>query len=237
MQLSFWSFASKVGLHQRLLVVAPHPDDESLGCGGLISLARRAGIEVLVVLVTDGSGSHPNYDAVSTQNLVAQRQIEMKNALKILGVDTCCFPLGLPDARTEQLPSSELERATTQLANIITKYLPDVVATTWRREPHCDHRFAHRLTREALNQSVTSATLIEYMVWTPRIGSEEDWPQPGETTTLQLDVRAVQDIKLAAVHAHESQLGGTLDAPTENFALTAYDIGVMVGAYERYEQS
>ena len=54
-----------------ILVLAPHPDDESLGCGGLIAQACAAGIEVHVAILTDGSMSHPNSAAFPAQRLLA----------------------------------------------------------------------------------------------------------------------------------------------------------------------
>jgi LmbE family N-acetylglucosaminyl deacetylase len=235
MSEDFDAFARRFGLQKRLLVVAPHPDDESLGCGGLIALSRRAGIEVSVVLVTDGSRSHPDSVEWPTQRLIAQRQRELSKALGILGVETPCYSLALPDARTLDLPAAEVEIASMRLAGLISHLVPDLVVTTWRREPHCDHQFAYRLAHDAVRLSGKPTKLLEYMIWTPRLGLDADWPVPGETHTVKLDIRSVREIKLAAVHAHESQLDDGLDGITDNFGLTAYDLEVMVGGHERYD--
>jgi LmbE family N-acetylglucosaminyl deacetylase len=54
---------------QPFIVVAPHPDDESLACGGLLAEACRQGLRGTVVIVSDGAGSHPNSKAYPPDRL------------------------------------------------------------------------------------------------------------------------------------------------------------------------
>ena len=81
-----------------LVVVAPHPDDESLGCGGLIAAATTDGIPVRIVVVSDGAGSHPNSVSYPPARLRHLRESETLTAAAELGVaaDAVAF-LGLPD--------------------------------------------------------------------------------------------------------------------------------------------
>src|SRR5437762_25173 len=69
-----------------LLVLAPHPDDESLGCGGLIAEACGRGQDVHVVILTDGTGSHPNSRAWPRHRLKALREAEAREAVAALGL-------------------------------------------------------------------------------------------------------------------------------------------------------
>ena len=71
---------------QRVVVVAPHPDDETLGCGGAISLLIAKGYQVKVLIVSDGTGSHPNSQKYPALALQAIRSQETIAALAILGV-------------------------------------------------------------------------------------------------------------------------------------------------------
>jgi GlcNAc-PI de-N-acetylase len=82
-----------------LIVVAPHPDDESLGCGGLIAAACRQGLRGKVIIVSDGAGSHPYSKAYPPDRLRAIRQEEAKRAGAELGlkVDEDMLFLGFPD--------------------------------------------------------------------------------------------------------------------------------------------
>ncbi len=70
---------------QRVLIVAPHPDDETLGCGGAISLLCRQGYDVNVPIVSDGTGSHPNSQKYPAPILRWIRSQETLTALAILG--------------------------------------------------------------------------------------------------------------------------------------------------------
>ena len=68
----------------KTLVVAPHPDDESLGCGGAIALLRKFGREVSVLTMSDGTLSHPNSVKFPPEKLRELRENEMLAALEIL---------------------------------------------------------------------------------------------------------------------------------------------------------
>jgi LmbE family N-acetylglucosaminyl deacetylase len=70
----------------RALILAPHPDDESLGCGGLIAAACEAGQPPIVVILTDGAGSHPHSRRFPPDILRATREAETLAALACLGL-------------------------------------------------------------------------------------------------------------------------------------------------------
>ncbi|MBV8400094.1 MAG: PIG-L family deacetylase, partial [Acetobacteraceae bacterium] len=81
-----------------VLVLAPHADDESCGCGGLIAEACERGRSIAVAIVTDGVGSHPHSRAYPPPRLQAVRESEAREAVAALGLaaDRLHF-LGLPD--------------------------------------------------------------------------------------------------------------------------------------------
>lgn len=83
----------------RIVVVAPHPDDEVLGIGGSLALWVAQGSEVLVVAVTDGEGSHPGSPTLTPQDLAVRRDAERRRALAALGLGARAevVRLGLPD--------------------------------------------------------------------------------------------------------------------------------------------
>ena len=81
---------------RRAVVLAPHPDDEVLGVGGLLALPARAGSRVLIVAVTDGEASHPGSDALPPGLLARTRATETLAALAALGLPAGVRRLGLP---------------------------------------------------------------------------------------------------------------------------------------------
>lgn len=68
------------------VVLSPHPDDETLGVGGLIAQARAIGQEVNVIVLTDGSGSHPRSKEYPRQRLIELRYSEVQRAGLALGL-------------------------------------------------------------------------------------------------------------------------------------------------------
>src|ERR1700744_5936492 len=71
------------------VIVAPHPDDESLGCGALIAAACAEGRPVRLVVLSDGVGSHPNSVRYPPSRLRALREVEVRKAASVLGMRVC----------------------------------------------------------------------------------------------------------------------------------------------------
>jgi LmbE family N-acetylglucosaminyl deacetylase len=235
MKVEFASFCEAIGLHNSMLVVAPHPDDETLGCGGLIAFAMSSGIDVGIVVVTDGSASHTGSRSWSPQRIAMQRKREITEALRVLGVRRTPRFLDLPDAGTPNLRGNLRLEAREKFSAIIDDLAPDVVLTTWRREPHCDHRFSYELTRDAMRAAGSTARCVEYFVWTYLIGAYEDRPKPGETASLQLDIDEMRERKRAALAMHASQLGRLIQDDPGGFALTRAQMDLMTDGDEQFE--
>lgn len=213
--------ASHTATLGRTVIVIPHPDDEALGCGGLLALLRQAGQAVAAVLVSDGTMSHPHsqdFSAIARREL---RYAELRHALAVLGVDEDqVLYLGLPDS---QVPSagSAFEAAATQLASFLTEQQATTVLTPWRRDPHPDHRASSQLTAAALAQLPQPPRRLEYVVWAWERAAPADLPQPGEGTGFRLDIAAVLPQKQRAIAAHRSQLApGTITDDPSGFLLS-----------------
>ncbi len=140
---------------RKVLVFSPHPDDETLGCGGtLAQLALRCPVKV--VLVTDGSGA-----GGLPPGACEVRQTEFVRALAVLGV-TDSMQLGQPDGAFQSTP--ELEK---QVQTLLADYQPDWVFLPSPLDYHRDHvRIAAFL--EPLCRQATSVTqLLFYEIWAP----------------------------------------------------------------------
>ena len=165
MRTDFAGLLARTSATHGVVCIAPHPDDESAGTGGLLALCADGGIPVSVVIVTDGGASHPGSIEWPRERLAALRRAETTAALEVLGVKGPPVFLDLPDAATPTLSPCADDAALATLVAHLKNRQPGVVLTTWRREPHCDHRYAYDLARRAVASQ--DCRLVEYLVWTP----------------------------------------------------------------------
>ncbi|MFN4295516.1 MAG: PIG-L deacetylase family protein [Brevundimonas sp.] len=220
---------------RRVTVIAPHPDDESLGCGGLIAALSADHRAVQVVFVTDGAGSHPNSAAWPASRLARQRRREAQAALACLGA-TALPPvfLDLPDAGMPALDDPAGETVVGDLAAALTAFGSELVLSPWRRDPHCDHRDAWALTEAALSRARLAPERLEYAVWLDELGQEGDQPRAGEAEAVAFDISGVLALKRRAVEAHVSQTTDLISDDPTGFRLTADTIDRLVQSVERY---
>lgn len=179
----------------RVVVVAPHPDDETLGAGGLISTAARRGSSVSVISCTDGEA------ASSVPDLGAIRRIEMDRAMAALtGVATLDVTrLGLPDG---ELPDHLVPLRSALLAPIGEAAL---VVAPWLGDGHPDHHAVGSVCLDLCTE--LRRPVIQFPVWAWH------WGRPGcfgehEVVNLPLD-RRVRARKRAALRCHASQTDGS----------------------------
>lgn len=181
-----------------VLVLAPHPDDEALGCGGVISLLRNAGLRVEIAWLTDGRGSHRGSRAFPPEKLIALRREEALASAKALGVESMHF-FELEDAR---VPSPPCERTVARLREILRGMR--TVLTPWRLDPHCDHRAAFDYVSAAAAGS--PVRIIEIPIWVWENGAPEDHPARDEFSITRIAIDDVLPQKRAAIAAHRSQV-------------------------------
>jgi LmbE family N-acetylglucosaminyl deacetylase len=203
------------------LVVAPHQDDESLGCGGAIALLRAAHLPVRVLFVSDGAGSHPGSRRYPGPALSALRNAEARAALAILGVaaDACAF-LGLPDRSVPRAGTDDFSAACAACRaelHVAGKH-PETILLPWRRDPHTDHRASWELVMAALGAEPCSR-LLEYPIWLWELGTPGDAPVPGEVSGWRLDISSVVDRKQRAIAAHRSQTTPLIDDDPRGWVL------------------
>lgn len=194
-----------VGDSRRLVMVAPHPDDEVLAIGGLLAQLSTLCGDVLIVAVTDGEGSHADSPQWPRSRLAAERPLESAEAWRRLGFgQATCERFGLPDGGVR----AHREDLVRDLAALLRP--TDVVFTTWRHDGHPDHEATGRACAVACAQ--IGSTLVEVPVWAWH------WAEPGDArlpwhraVKLPLDAPSAAR-KRHAVGAFISQLAG--DAST-----------------------
>ncbi len=149
------------------LVVSPHPDDEILGCGGLLARQARGGRRVHVLLVTDGEASHPGHPTVTPAVLGARRREESIRALGRLGIQqprSAVTFLQVADGRLGRLPAAEGEAVIDVLAKWIRADRPEVVCAPYLGGGSSEHDAVARWVAEALRRA-GGGVLLEYPVW------------------------------------------------------------------------
>jgi LmbE family N-acetylglucosaminyl deacetylase len=206
-----------VDLAGPLLVVAPHPDDESLGAAGLMALMHRAGAAVSVVVMSDGGASHPNSRRFTRAGLAQQRAFEARQALEALGVASKQLAFwhladgGVPGVGHRDF-ETQVERAVVTLQAI----RPGTLVLPWRADPHRDHIASSEIWRAALGRT-GGARLLEYPVWYDLVPDLVPRPPVEAFRVLQLDIWSVLAAKRRAIDAHSSQIGLLIDDDPDAF--------------------
>ncbi|MBD0270717.1 MAG: PIG-L family deacetylase [Acetobacteraceae bacterium] len=200
------------------LVLAPHPDDESLGCGGLIAEACSRGRPPFVVVLTDGSMSHPSSRSHPPARLRTLRQAETRAAVDALGMerDRLHF-LGLPDGRAPH-DGPAAEEVATRVAELARRCGAGAIFTTWEHDPHADHVAAHAIARTAARR--TGARLVSYPVWGWALPPRQRLPVAA-VAGARLDTARHLPAKRRAIAAHASQRAGVIADDPNGFRLPA----------------
>lgn len=178
----------------RTVVVAPHPDDEVLGVGGLVALLAAVGSAVEVLAVTDGEASNPG-GSIRPDVLAVMRIAETRDALDRLGPGIGVAHLHLPDGGADALEQPVVEAL--QLG------ADDWLLGPWALDGHPDHEAVGRACATAASRA--GARLLAYPVWA------WEWTRPGVdglpwARALQVDLPTrVQAAKARAVAQFVSQ--------------------------------
>lgn len=186
----------------RFVVLAAHPDDESLGAGGLLALLHSLEADVEAVLCTAGEGSHPDSTTMTPERLAAVRLEEFSAAMEALGMAGRWTFLGLPDGclteRTAEMSARLREAITRHPGNPQQQ----VLVAPYRADGHADHDALGAAAADLAREG--GHALLEYPVWywlwaTPEDSTWQSWVR----LPLSLEQQAA---KRAAMGAHASQV-------------------------------
>jgi len=172
-----------------ILVIAPHPDDEVIGCGGAIRLRTARGEHVTVVFLTSGE---LGLKSLSREQAWKIREAEASMSARILGVAELHF-LRQPD----WMLGDHLQAVTKALQPVLDATRPHVIYLPHPDDGHPDHRVTLSILRTALKRCRNlKPELLAYEIWTPLAAHDET-----------VDISKVMPLKLRALRAHRSQLG------------------------------
>ncbi|MDO4539856.1 MAG: PIG-L deacetylase family protein [Syntrophomonadaceae bacterium] len=182
---------------KRVMVFAPHPDDDILGCGGSMARHTARGDAVRVVYCCSGENGSPEH---GPQELSAIRRAEAQRAVALVGAEVCAF-LSLQDGFfTADAAVSE------DILRLLRRERPHIIYVPHAGENNRDHQLCHRMVTEAVGRAAGPwfkaqgpawrvERILAYEVWTPL-------PSPG----LYRDISPWMEQKLAALRQHRSQL-------------------------------
>ena len=210
-----------------LLVVAAHPDDESLGAGGAIARLSECGWQVVVVVATDGEGSHPGSPTLGPEALAVRRRDEADDAIRRLGPGIQVHHLGLPDGQLETREDELVDR----LVDLVGEDgVQHTLLAPWSQDPHADHRAAGRAARQAAHR--TDSQLLEYPIWAWHQLLPDDLPW---ARALRLELTDDERRRKAeAVAAHTSQVLPLSDDPRDGAVVTPDMLTHFSGVEEVY---
>lgn len=215
--------------NKSVLVIAPHPDDETLGCGGALALLQSLACRVNVIVISDGTMSHPRSRKYPAPKLSSLREAETRTATAILGIEESAVDfLRLPDGAIPTQGSPDFSAAVKMCRDRITALTPDTVFLPWRFDPHPDHRATWHIVHQALVEVHSHAPLhtqslprlIEYPIWDWDETQRGDLPTSDRITAWRLDISDVVEVKKQAIAAYRSQTTHLIDDDPEGFRLT-----------------
>jgi LmbE family N-acetylglucosaminyl deacetylase len=200
---------------EAVLVLAPHMDDEVIGCGGTLARHVQQGARVSVVFLTDGSGGGRTD---SSQDISVVRKAEAVTALASLKISEVKYL----DARDGDLMASP--GIALRLREVLQRVRPRLVYLPFFLEEHPDHRAASRVLLDAVNGEDLDFQCMGYEVWTPLFPN------------CFVNIDAVIDLKRTALTHYQSQLAEA-DYLHTAMGLNAYRSSAFLGGTCRYAEA
>jgi LmbE family N-acetylglucosaminyl deacetylase len=221
----------------RATIVAPHPDDEALGCAGAIAMLRARGAKVRILVISDGTQSHPNSRKYPAPTLRSIRKNETLAAMQLLGVEKADITfMQLPDSAVPSTESPTFNAATDLCHAYLAATAPQLLILPWRNDSHPDHRATWQLFAAAQDRCTFAPRTLEYPIW----GWSLDRRKSIATRLLnpwRLDISPVVDLKQQAIAAYRSQIADLIDDDPTGFRLSPEMLANFAHPWEIYLES
>jgi LmbE family N-acetylglucosaminyl deacetylase len=221
---------------QQAVVFAPHPDDETLGCGGAIALLQQRNIPVQIMVMSDGTQSHPRSKRYFRGRLRDLREQETLAAAAILGLPAAAITfLRWPDTAVPHPGDRSFAVAVDICRQYLLNHSPIMLFVPWQHDQHCDHRATWEIVQFALQDWPTSLQRprqLVYSIWgSPAAGLPA---LPVDEAGWRLDIRSVRAIKQQAAMAHQSQTTDLIHDDPSGFRLTSKMLANLIQPWEIY---
>lgn len=190
-------------MKKRVAVIAAHPDDEILGCGGTLARLTNSGHEVHILLLADGESSRVGDKHPIDSKLLSARITAAENACEVLGC-TSVKVLGLPDNRLDGLERLDIIK---RIEDFIEHCRPQTVFTHHAGDVNIDHRVVHDAVIAACRPQ-PGHPVKELLFF--EVPSSTEWRPPGSgeifNPSVFVDISTTVSIKMKALNAYETEL-------------------------------
>jgi LmbE family N-acetylglucosaminyl deacetylase len=190
-------------MFQKCLVIAAHPDDEVLGCGGTITRLARDGKEVHIVILANGLTSRSKFEESKSPELLKQHHQRALKAGSLMGASTVQV-LGFPDQKLDVMPLLEITQAIEREIELIQ---PDTIFTQHGGDLNQDHVITYRATLTATRPMAGGCVRRVYAYEVP---SSTEWAFQRFTPHFQpsvfFDIADTLEVKIAAMQVYESEV-------------------------------
>jgi len=187
---------------KKILIIAAHPDDEVLGCGGTMARLAAEGAEVHVVILANGLTARPGFDTAKTEEALRVHHERAVRAGKLLGASSTRV-LGFPDQKLDTLPLLDITQA---IEREIEKLQPDTVFTQHGGDLNQDHVITYRAT---LTATRPMAGHCVRRVYAYEAASSTEWAfqrfEPRFHPGVFFDIAGMLEKKIAAMQVYESE--------------------------------
>lgn len=148
------------------VIIAPHQDDETLACGGIIARKRNEGLPVHVIFITDGSASHPHHPRFAPPAIAALRASEARQAIACLGVERIAVHfLNEPDGSLKTITAGRREDLVTRLAVLLRAIGPAEIFLPCKPDGSSEHDATFDFVTDAIARTVLQPAIWQYPVW------------------------------------------------------------------------
>lgn len=197
-------------MNKKVIVFAPHPDDETLGCGGIICKKISEGYEVFIFILTDGRHAFSEvlgiYSDPNPEEVKQIRREEVIRAAKILGVPSKnLFFLDFEDGKLGECEKEAEER----IIELLRKNLPIEVYFPFIRDYHPDHQATNRIVRRCVQKLGLMSTGYQYSIGHKysRIGPKiERLLDFLKKNVIEVDISEYLDLKHKAIEEFKSEI-------------------------------
>ncbi len=197
-------------MREKIVVFAPHPDDETLACGGTIAKKVREGEDVYIIFMTDGRESHLHRLGISTsptpEELARVRKEEAKRAANILGVKQENLIFCDIEDRTLE---TNLEIAKEKVRQILLELRPNEVYFPDRNDLHTDHRATFTIVEDSISALQMLPKKYRYLIWSDEIENTES-----TENQMTVDIDGFLSLKKDAINEYQSQVTTLFEGQT-----------------------